>query len=71
MTTCTRLDMVDNSLSNRRAKFNALIAELQFWGYADMHPETREVMRIISGELSWRMMMRIIHKLRRMRGAEA
>ena len=63
--------MVDNSLSNRRAKHKAMIAELQFWGYSDMQPATQEVLRIITGELSWRMVMRIIHKLRRMRGAEA
>lgn len=62
--------MVDNSRSNRRAKHKALTEELQFWGYADMHPGTIEVIRVISNELSWRMVMRIIHKLRRVRGAE-
>lgn len=53
--------------SKREAKFEALMDELKFWG---IKRDKTGVYRAIANELSWRMVMRIIHKLRRKRGVE-
>lgn len=56
--------------SSRKAKWNVFRQELIHWGYADWYSDTIDVIMTITNELSWRMVMRIIHKLRRKRGAE-
>ena len=56
--------------SKRSAKWEALKEELYNWGYDDWYPDTIDAVRVIANELSWRVIMRVIHKLRRKRGAE-
>lgn len=50
--------------SRRGAKYEALMEEAQHHGTHD------DIIKAIADELSWRVIMRVIHKLRRKRGAE-
>ena len=56
--------------SKRSAKWEALKEELYNWGYDDWYSDTIDAVRVIANELSWRVIMRVIHKLRRKRGIE-
>lgn len=56
--------------SKRCAKREMLKEEFVNWGYNDWYSDTIDVFTVIANELSWRMAMRILHKLRRKRGAE-
>lgn len=51
--------------SDREQKFKMLLGELDHW---DLRNDCDGAIRAIAGELSWRMVMRIVHKLRRKRG---
>lgn len=53
--------------SNREEKFRKLMKELRHFGVGDDHAE---VLRTVTGQLSWRVVMCIVHKLRRKRGVE-
>ena len=50
--------------SRRGAKYEALMEEAQYHGTAT------DIIKAIADELSWRVIMRVVHKLRRKRGAE-
>ena len=56
--------------SSRKAKWEFLKQELEHWGYSDWYSDTIDVMIAIANELSWRIVVRIVHKLRRKRGVE-
>lgn len=53
--------------SNREEKFRRLMDELRCFGISDEHSD---VIRAVAGQLSWRTIMCVVHKLRRKRGAE-
>ena len=50
--------------SRRGAKYEALAEEVQH------HGSCTDIIKAIADELSWRVIMRVIHKLRRKRGME-
>lgn len=50
--------------SRRGAKYQALMKEAQHHGTAT------DIIKAIADELSWRVIMRVVHKLRRKRGVE-
>ena len=58
-------DLIRPETSIRGAKFNALMAEAQYHGDKPM-----DIVKAISDELSWRVIMRVIYRLMRKRGAE-
>lgn len=60
----------NKSQSSRKAKWATLEEEFSHWGYHDWYSDTIEVLQTIANEISWRAVMRIVHKLRRKRGAE-
>lgn len=51
--------------SDREQKFKILLEELDHW---DLRYDCDGAVKAIAGELSWRMVMRIVNKLRRKRG---
>lgn len=51
----------------RQAKWNMLKHELQHWGYSDWYSDTIDAVRTIVNEMSWGLVIRAIHKLRRKR----
>lgn len=53
-----------NDVSLREAKYEALMEEVQY------HGDISDIVKAIADELSWRVVMRVIHKLRRKRGVE-
>lgn len=57
-------DLIRPEISRRGAKFKALMEEAQY------HGKPMDIVKAIADELSWRVIMRVIHKLRRKRGAE-
>lgn len=59
-----QFDLIKKDPSSRKAKFQMLIDEFKHIGgvYA--------ITKVIADELSWRVVMRIVHKVRRIRGAE-
>ena len=57
-------DLIRPETSRRGAKFKALMTEAQY------HDKPMDIVKAISDELSWRVVMRVIHRLRRKRGAE-
>lgn len=65
-----QLSLIRRDPSSRKAKWDTLKQELAHWGYSDWYSDTIDVMMAISNELSWRVVMRIVHKLRRKRGVE-
>ena len=56
--------------TSRKAKWEFFKQELSNWGYADWHSDTIDVMKAVVNELSWRVIVRIIHKLKRKRGSD-
>ena len=66
----TQSGLRGTEISSRKAKCNMLKQELLHWGYEDWYSDTIDVIMVIANELSWRMIVRIIHKLRRKRGAK-
>lgn len=66
------LDSLENYInrskpaSKRTGKYDLLMSELSNWGL----DEDNEALKIISQEISWRIIMRVIHRLKRKRGAE-
>jgi hypothetical protein len=66
----THLSLIRRDPSSRKAKWDFLKQELEHWGYSDWYSDTIDVMMAIANELSWRIVVRIVHKLRRKRGAE-
>lgn len=58
------LDSGRPETSRRGAKYEALMEEAQHHGTAT------EIIKAIADELSWRVIMRVVHKLRRKRGVE-
>lgn len=58
------LDSSRPETSRRGAKYEALMEEAQHHGTAT------EIIKAIADELSWRVIMRVVHKLRRKRGVE-
>lgn len=65
-----QLALIRREPSSRKAKWDFLKQELEHWGYSDWYSDTIDVMMVIVNELSWRIVVRIVHKLRRKRGAE-
>ena len=57
--------------SGDTGKWNAMKAELYNWGYDDWYSDTVDAVRTITNEMSWRLVVRVVHKLRRKRGAES
>lgn len=53
--------------SVRESKFEALMQEAKHYGVDE---DTVGLIHVIANELSWREIMRVIHKLRRKRGVE-
>lgn len=51
----------------RDLKFETIMDEAVYFG---ANSDIEELIRVIANELPWRMVMRIVHKLRRKRGAE-
>ena len=64
------LSLIRRDPSSRKAKWDFLKQEFEHWGYSDWYSDTIDVMMAIANELSWRIVVRIVHKLRRKRGAE-
>lgn len=62
--------LIKKDPSSRKAKWNFLKQELEHWGYSDWYSDTIDVVMAVANELSWRIVVRIVHKLRRKRGAE-
>ena len=58
-------DLIRPETSRRGAKFKALMTEAQYHSDKPM-----DIVKAISDELSWRVIMRVIHRLKRKRGAE-
>ena len=58
------LDPVRLETSKRGAKYEILIEEVKY------HGAITEIIKAIADELSWRVVMRVVHKLKRKRGAE-
>lgn len=60
-------------MSNREAKYTALMEELKWWGFDDasIEKKTAQALKTISHQLSWRTTMRIINALRRKRNVES
>ena len=58
-------DLIRPETSRRGAKFKALMTEAHY--HSD---KPLDLVKAISDELSWRVVMRVIHRLRRKRGAE-
>lgn len=59
-----QFDLIHRDPSSRKAKFQMLMDEFKHIGgvYA--------ITNVIANELSWRVVMRIVHKVRRKRGVE-
>lgn len=55
-------------LSKREEKTELLWNELQYWGLISYETD-RDAVKVIANELSWRMLLRVINKLKRKRGA--
>lgn len=59
-----QFDLIKRDPSSRKAKCEMLLSEFRFCD------SVHDITKAIANELSWRMVMRIIHKLRRKRGVE-
>ena len=55
--------------SNRENRYILLANELKFWDIPVTGYSLRAI-KVISGELSWRMVTRIVNRLRKIRGAD-
>lgn len=58
------LDPMRPEVSRRGAKYEALMEEAKHYG------TSTDIIKAIADELSWRVIMRVIHKLKRKRGVE-
>lgn len=59
-----QFDLIRRDPSTRQAKCEALLSELKFCG------SVHDITKVIADELSWRVVMRIVNKIRRKRGIE-
>jgi hypothetical protein len=57
-----QFDLVRREPSSRKAKYEMLMSEFHFC------ESIQDITRVISNELSWRVVMRIVHKMQRLRG---
>ena len=59
---------MNTKLSKRDEKTELLWNELEYWGLINYETD-RDAVKAIANELPWRMLMRVINKLKRKRGA--
>ena len=59
---------MNTKISKRDEKTELLWNELQYWGLTSYETD-RDAVKAIANELPWRMLMRVINKLKRKRGA--
>lgn len=59
-----QFDLIKKDPSSRIAKYEMLLSEFRFCG------SVYAITKVIADELSWRAVMRIVHKMRRRRGKE-
>lgn len=58
---------MNTKLSKRDEKTELLWNELKYWGLISWETD-RDAVKAIANELPWRMLMRVINKLKRKRG---
>lgn len=59
-----QFDLIKKDPSSRQAKYEMLLSEFRFCG------SVYTITKVIADELSWRVVMRIVHKMRRLRRKE-